>query len=45
MTEHINELPEYEKKSFISAINAVYGWSQTMLNNISAENGTGITTL
>jgi len=35
LTDHINELPEYEKKSFISAINAVNAWSNTILNNIN----------
>lgn len=35
LTDHLNELPEYEKKSFISAINAVNAWSNTLLNNIN----------
>lgn len=35
LTEHLNELPEYERKSYISAINTVHIWSETMLNNIN----------
>lgn len=34
LTNHLNELPDYEKKSYISAVNAVYEWSNTLLNNI-----------
>lgn len=34
LTSHINELPEYEKKSYISAVNTVYEWANTLLNNI-----------
>ena len=34
LTNHINELPEYEKKSYISAVNTVYEWANTLLNNI-----------
>ena len=35
LTEHLNELPDYERKSYISAVNAVYAWSSTLLNNIN----------
>ncbi len=35
LTEHLNELPEYERKSYISAINTVHIWSETMLDNIN----------
>lgn len=35
LTEHINELPEYEKKSYIHAANSVYAWAQNLLNNIN----------
>ena len=35
LTDHINELPEYERKSYLSAVNAVYGWANTLLNNIN----------
>ena len=27
LTDHLNELPDYEKKSYISAVNAVYSWA------------------
>lgn len=35
LTDHLNELPDYEKKSYISAVNAVYSWANTLLNNIN----------
>lgn len=35
LTDHLNELPDYEKKSYISAVNAVYSWADTLLNNIN----------
>lgn len=35
LTEHINELPDYERKSYLSAVNAVSSWSETLKNNIN----------
>ena len=35
LTDHLNELPDYEKRSYISAVNAVYSWANTLLNNIN----------
>lgn len=35
LIDHLNELPEYEKKSYISAVNAIYSWADTILNNIN----------
>lgn len=35
LTDHLNELPDYEKKSYISAVNAVYSWADTLLKNIN----------
>lgn len=35
LTEHLNELPDYERKSYVSAVNAVYSWADTLLNNIN----------
>lgn len=35
LTDHLNELPDYEKRSYISAVNAVYSWADTLLNNIN----------
>ena len=35
LTDHLNELPDYEKKSYISAVNAVYLWADTLLKNIN----------
>jgi len=35
LIDHLNELPDYEKKSYISAVNAVYAWSSNLLSNIN----------
>ena len=35
LTDHLNELPDYEKKSYISAVNVVYSWADTLLKNIN----------
>lgn len=35
LTEHLNELPDYERKSYISAVNAVHSWADALLNNIN----------
>lgn len=35
LTEHINELPDYERKSYLSAVNAMSDWSETLKNNIN----------
>ena len=34
LTDHLNELPDYERKSYISAVSAIYAWANTILNNI-----------
>ena len=34
LTEHINELPDYEKKSFVHAVNAMQSWVESMQNGI-----------
>lgn len=34
ITEHINELPEYEKKSYISAIDNMSAWCQSLKDGI-----------
>ena len=34
LTDHLNELPNYERKSYISAVSAIYAWANTILNNI-----------
>ena len=36
LVDHLNELPDYERKSYISAVNAVYAWADTLLNNINS---------
>ena len=35
LTDHINELPDYERKSYIKAINTVGGWYETLKNNLN----------
>lgn len=35
LVDHLNELPDYEKKSYVSAVNAIYSWADTILNNIN----------
>lgn len=35
ITEYLNQLPEYEKKSYLSAISAVDGWAQVIHDNIA----------
>lgn len=34
LTEHINELPELEKKNYIMAANAIYEWADALQRNI-----------
>ena len=35
LTDHINELPDYERKSYIKAINTIGGWYETLKNNLN----------
>ena len=35
LVDHLNELPEYERKSYISAVKAVYAWASALLDNIN----------
>lgn len=35
LVDHLNELPDYEKKSYVSAVNAIYAWADNLLNNIN----------
>ena len=34
LTDHLNELPDYERKSYVSAVSAIYAWANTILSNI-----------
>ena len=38
IAEHINELPEYERKSYITAIDSIGAWYQSLKNNINGGN-------
>lgn len=35
IVDHLNELPDYERKSYISAVNAVYAWADNLSKNIN----------
>ena len=35
LVDHLNELPDYERKSYISAVSAIYAWAYNLLNNIN----------
>ena len=35
ITDHLNELPEYERKSYIRAIDCIGAWYQNLRNNIN----------
>ena len=35
LVDHLNELPDYERKSYISAVSAIYAWADNLLNNIN----------
>lgn len=35
LVDHLNELPDYERKSYISAVNAVYAWADNLSKNIN----------
>lgn len=35
LTDHIKELPDYERKSYVNAVNTVYAWAATILENIN----------
>ena len=35
LAEHLNELPDYERKSYINAVNAIYAWADNLLRNIN----------
>lgn len=37
LTDHIKELPDYERKSYVSAAEAVHSWSYNLLNNIKEK--------
>ena len=35
LVDHLNELPDYERKSYINAVNAIYAWADNLLRNIN----------
>lgn len=37
LADHIKELPDYERKSYVSAAEAVHSWSYNLLNNIKEK--------
>lgn len=34
LTDHLNELPDYEKNSYMNSVKAVHAWASVLLNNI-----------
>lgn len=35
LIDHLNELPDYERKSYVSAVSAIYAWADNLLTNIN----------
>lgn len=35
LVDHLNELPDYERKSYVSAVSAIYAWADNLLTNIN----------
>lgn len=35
LVDHLNELPDYERKSYVSAVSVIYAWADNLLNNIN----------
>lgn len=35
LVDHLNELPDYERKSYVSAVSAIYAWADNLLININ----------
>ena len=35
LIDHLNELPDYERKSYVNAVSAIYSWADNLLTNIN----------
>lgn len=35
LSDHLNELPDYERKSYVNAVKAIYAWAENLLSNIN----------
>ena len=35
LSDHLNELPDYERKSYVNAVKTIYAWAENLLCNIN----------
>ena len=35
LSDHLNELPDYERKSYVNAVKTIYAWTENLLSNIN----------
>lgn len=35
LSDHLNELPDYERKSYVNAVQTIYAWAENLLSNIN----------
>ena len=35
LSDHLNELPDYERKSYVNSVKAIYAWAENLLSNIN----------
>ena len=35
LSDHLNELPDYERKSYVNAVKTIYAWAENLLSNIN----------
>ena len=35
LSDHLNELPDYERKSYVNAVKTIYSWAENLLSNIN----------
>lgn len=35
LSDHLNELPDYERKSYVNAVKIIYAWAENLLSNIN----------
>lgn len=35
LSDHLNELPDYERKSYVNAVKTIYAWAENLVSNIN----------
>lgn len=35
LSDHLNELPDYERRSYVNAVKTIYAWAENLLSNIN----------